>query len=67
MPMTEAKVKQWGNSLALVIPKDMARREELNVGDVVKVDISKDKRVDAFGIFKGGPRFSREDEGDSDF
>ena len=67
MPMTEAKVKQWGNSLALVIPKDMARREELNVGDVVKVDISKDKRVDAFGIFKGGPHFSREDEGDSDF
>lgn len=67
MPMTEAKIKQWGNSLALVIPKEIAKLEELNVGDVVKIDISKEKRVDAFGIFKGGPSFSRDDEADSHF
>ena len=27
----------------------------------------KGNRVDAFGMFKGGPSFSREDEGDSHF
>jgi len=67
MPMAETKIKRWGNSLALIIPKNIAKREELNEGDVVKVDISKEKRVDAFGMLKGVPSFSREDEGDSDF
>ena len=65
--MAETKIKRWGNSLALIIPKNIAKREELNEGDVVKVDISKEKRVDAFGMLKGVPSFSREDEGDSDF
>ena len=67
MHMTEAKIKQWGNSLALIIPKGVAKREELNKGDTVKVEISKEKRVDGFGILKSAPRFIREDEGDSDF
>ena len=64
MPMTETKIKQWGNSLALIIPKEIAKLEDLNVGDTVKVDISKEKRVDAFGMLKGVPRFCKEDEGD---
>ena len=67
MSMTETKIKKWGNSLALIIPKEIAKREELSAGDTVKVDISKEKRVDAFGMFRGAPSFSKEDEGDSDF
>jgi len=67
MSMTEAKVKQWGNSLALIIPKNVVKIEELSEGDFVKLDISKEKRVDGFGIFKGGPHFSKEDKADSDF
>ena len=67
MTTTETKIKRWGNSLALIIPKEITKREELTEGDMVKVEISKEKRVDAFGILKGAPRFSKEDEGDSDF
>ena len=67
MPMTETKIKKWGNSLALIIPSEITKQEELSEGDVVKIDISKEKRVDGFGILKGAPKFSREDEGDSDF
>ena len=67
MPMSEGKVKQWGNSLALIIPKDVVKREELNIGDTIKVEIIKERRVDAFGIFKGGPPFSKEDKADSHF
>lgn len=67
MTMTETKIKRWGNSLALVIPKEIAKHEELNAGDIIKIDISKEKRIDAFGILRGAPRFSKEDEGDSDF
>jgi len=62
MTMTETKVKQWGNSLALIIPREIAKREELSAGDVVKVEISKEKRVDAFGMFKGLPKFKEEKE-----
>ena len=67
MSIVEAKVKQWGNSLGLIIPKDIARLEELSEGDVVKVEISKEKRVDAFGMLKGAPPFAKKDEADSDF
>ena len=65
--MAEAKIKKWGNSLALIIPKEIARLEDLDEGDIVKLELSKEKRVDAFGILKGAPTFSREDKGDSDF
>lgn len=67
MVMTEAKIKQWGNSLGLIIPKEIVKLEDLGEGDIVKVDISKEKRIDAFGLFRGSPSFSKEDEADSDF
>ena len=67
MHMAEAKIKQWGNSLALIIPKEIVKREDLAEGDMVKVELSKEKRVNAFGMFKGRPSFRKEDEGDSDF
>lgn len=67
MVMAETKVKKWGNSLGLVIPKEITKLEDLNEGDIVKVEISKEKRIDAFGMFKGAPSFSKEDKGDSDF
>ena len=67
MHMAEAKIKRWGNSLALIIPKEITKQEDLDEGDVVKIEISKDKRIDGFGILKGAPKFSREDKGDSDF
>ena len=65
--ITETKVRKWGNSLAMIIPKEITKQEDLNEGDIVKVDISKEKKIDGFGILKGAPKFSREDEGDSDF
>ena len=60
MAMAETKIKRWGNSLALIVPKDIAKHEDLREGDIVKIDISKEKRVDAFGMFKGGPSFTRD-------
>ena len=67
MHMAEAKIKRWGNSLALIIPKEITKQEDLAEGDMVKIEISKEKRIDGFGILKGAPKFSREDKGDSDF
>ena len=67
MAMAETRVKQWGNSLGLIIPKEIVKREDISTGDIVKVEISKEKRIDTFGLFKGAPSFNKEDEGDSDF
>ena len=63
----EIKIKQWGNSLGMIVPKEIVKREELHEGDIVKVEIIKEKRVDAFGMLKGLPSFNKEDKGDSDF
>ena len=67
MPMTETKIKKCGNSLALIIPKEITKQEDLDEGDIVRVEISKEKRIDGFGILKDAPKFSREDKGDGDF
>ena len=66
MAMAEIKIKKWGNSLALIIPREITRIEDLNEGDMVKMDISKEKRVDAFGMFKGLPKFKEEKESHDD-
>ena len=67
MVNAELKIKRWGNSIGLVIPKDIVKIEDLHIGDTVKVDIEKEKRIDAFGILKGMPRYEREDEGHGEF
>ena len=62
MVMAETKIKQWGNSLGLIVPKEIVKLEDLNEGDIVKVEIIKEKRVDGFGLFKGIPSFKEEKE-----
>lgn len=60
--MTEVKVKNWGNSLGLIIPKDIVKHENLHDGDTIKVDIVRSKQMDGFGMFKGLPKFQEEKE-----
>jgi|TARA_Y100000031_G_C8142439_1_gene348271 hypothetical protein len=67
MAVVEAKIKKWGNSIGLIIPRDIVKIENLHIGDTVKVEIGKEKRVDAFGIFKGGPSFKREEDDRGEF
>ena len=67
MTMTELKVKQWGNSLGIIISKDIVKIENINEGDLVKVDISKEKRINGFGMFKGIPSFKEDKEEHPEF
>ena len=39
--MITCKTKQWGNSLGIIIPKDVAREKNIKAEDVVLVDIEK--------------------------
>lgn len=60
MVLTETKIKRWGNSLAIVIPKGHAKEIGLNEGEEVSVDLVKKEKIDAFGICKGAKPFHRE-------
>lgn len=67
MVTAETKIKHWGNSLGLIIPKEIVKHEDLTAGDIVKVEILKEKRIDAFGMFKNIPKFREEKEEHGEF
>ena len=67
MTMAEVRIKEWGNSLGVIIPKDVAKHVDLHKGDTVKIDIIKNKRIDGFGIFKGAGKYIEEEESHKEF
>ena len=54
MIKTETKLKAWGNSIGIVLPKDEIRRERLSLNDDVEITIRKKSNSlrEAFGILK---------------
>ena len=64
MSEAEIEVKKWGNSAGILLPKDILTEEGIEIGDLVKVTVSKQKRIDGFGMFKGLnlPSYQRENE-----
>lgn len=56
MEVIETKAKEWGNSLGIVIPKEIARKEHIKGGKTLKILIIKDNREllrKSFGALKG--------------
>lgn len=50
----KAKVKLWGNSLGVVIPRDIVLKENISENDEVMIKISKKETLeDFFGKGKG--------------
>lgn len=58
-----AKVKKWGNSLGLVIPKEAVQELDIEENQEVQVEIKKPKHISEFyGALKGKKiRFDEED------
>lgn len=55
MKTTNVKVKKWGNSLGIVIPKDILNDEDIKEGSELEITIrskQKTKAKDIFGILK---------------
>ena len=51
--ITTTKVKEWGNSLGVIIPRDIARKEKLKSEDEVIIEIRKKMDImDLFGALK---------------
>jgi len=53
MAEVEAKVRKWGDSVAVIIPRDIAKNESIGVNDIVHVSFHKEHDLsDLFGRFK---------------
>jgi len=55
METTEAKVKKWGNSFGIIIPKEIIDKQQIKEGITVKINIqtkNKSTARDIFGILK---------------
>jgi len=55
METIEAKTKKWGNSLGIVIPKEIVRKEKIREGQKVKILLVKDRGLlkETFGMMEG--------------
>jgi len=53
--MIEAKVRKWGNSLGLIIPKETVEKEHIKEKEKLRFLIIRDSNVlkETFGMVKG--------------
>ena len=58
--MNTARIRALGGSLAVTIPVEIVRRENLREDEIVEITIKKQKK-DFFGALKGISKFTRED------
>lgn len=50
----EVNVKEWGNSLGVILPRNLAKKEKIKSGDKIKMIIVKEQTdlSDIFGMLK---------------
>jgi len=65
--MVEVELKEWGNSIGVILPAEKLKELGLKKGDKIEVDIMPKKRLDGFGICKGAKPFVEEEESHKEF
>ena len=65
--MVEVELKEWGNSIGVVLPIDKVREMGLRKGDRIDINIILKKRMDGFGISKGAKSFEEDKEEHKEF
>ncbi len=54
MAELDTKLRKWGDSLAIIVPRKVVKEENLRARDTVRIKIKKETNlVDVFGILKG--------------
>lgn len=67
----ETKTKKWGSSLGIIIPKELVKKERLQEGQEIRINILSGKKTTGADIF-GKLKFKKPvqvllDETDKDF
>lgn len=65
--MVEVELKEWGNSVGVIVPSEKLKELGLHKGDKIEIDIVKKKKLDGFGVCKGAKPFEEEEEGHTEF
>jgi len=65
--MVEVELKEWGNSIGVILPAEKLKELGLQKGDRIEVDIVEKKKIDGFGICKGAKPFEEEKEEHEEF
>ena len=65
--MVEVELKEWGNSVGVILPSEKLKELGLRKGDRVEIDIVIKKRINGFGIAKGAEPFEEETEEHEEF
>ena len=63
----EAELKQWGNSVGIIVPAEKLRDLGVGAGDLIEIEILPKKRVEGFGICRGAKPFEEEKEQHEEF
>lgn len=64
--MVEVELKEWGNSVGVILPSEKLKELGLRKGDKIEINIVIKKKIDGFGISKGAKSFEKEKEGHED-
>ncbi len=65
--MVEVELKEWGNSIGVVLPMDKIKEMGLRKGDRVDINIILKKRINGFGVSKGAKPFEEDKEEHEEF
>ncbi|MBS3175459.1 AbrB/MazE/SpoVT family DNA-binding domain-containing protein [Candidatus Woesearchaeota archaeon] len=65
--MVEVELKEWGNSIGVIIPIEELKELGLGKGDRVEIEIIKKEIADGFGICKGSKSFKEDLEMHGEF
>ena len=65
--MVQVELKDWGNSLGVILPKSKLKELNLQKGDTIEIEILSKKKIDGFGVAKGAKPFEEEKEEHEEF
>ncbi len=65
--MIEVELKEWGNSIGIILPNKRLRKLNLKKGDKIEIEIITKKMVDGFGIAGKAKPLDEEDQEHKEF
>jgi len=65
--MVEVELREWGNSIGIILPSEKLKKLNLHKGDKIEIEIIAKKRLDAFGICTKAESFEEEKEEHEEF
>lgn len=65
--MVEVELREWGNSIGVILPSEKLKKLNLHKGDKVEIEIIAKRRLNGFGISAGAESFEEEKEVHEEF